>query len=151
MTEETPDPSPNPIAPPPDETLYRQAHPIHKKLDGSLSAGIFTPTKRDQGMLSTHREKIGAAESYRRWTEDLDHDSMGTLGVSLEEIDAVGVASDDGSGQYYGLQAIDDADMIGVPDHASVDFVGVPTPGKRKQAGRKLLEAAVARGFLYQP
>jgi hypothetical protein len=96
------------------------------------------PSEGDAMMLSTLRERVGADECYRRWTEELGRISVGTYGVSVGEcIDADLTALDDGA---------EDA-----PDHASVDFSKHDAKAQRLQRARKLRAAAVARGLLYSP
>ncbi len=130
-----------------DETLFRQIHPTHRKTDGSYSAEAFTPSKHDL-MLSTLRESVGPEEANRRWREEIGSLSDGTWGISVTEINRVEVECDDGT--VVQLQALDDAEDLGVADHASIDFTRVPpTRGKLRQAGRKLLEAAIKRGRLF--
>lgn len=119
-----------------DETLLRQVHPDHYP-DGVLSKSAFMPGSVDNGKMSTHRERIGAAEAYRRWTVDLQKRSVGTYGVTVGEIVSAG------------LVALDDED-VEVPDHASVDFTPYPGRSKREQLARKLREKALDRGCLYE-
>lgn len=128
------------------EVLLRQVHPTHKKADGTLSAQAFTPTKRDAGLLSTMRGVVGASEAHRRWISD-GRESLGTYGISVEEVEHVAVDLDGGGTGC--LQTFDDAEHIGIEDHASIDFTELPTPGKVRQAGRKIREAAVERGILH--
>lgn len=118
------------------ETLLRQVHPSQFP-HGEPSSEAFVPSERDKFLLSTLRERVGAQEAYRRWTEDLKKESVGTFGITVGEIES------------EGLMAVDDADAIAQPDHASVDFTAVPSKGKRKQIGRRLRDAAVSRGCLF--
>lgn len=120
------------------ETLLRQVHPSQFP-NGSPSSEAFVPSELDECLLSTMRERVGPEEAFRRWTVEQERKSVGTFGISVEEVDGEGLA------------ALDDADLIQQPDHASVDFTMIPTKGKRKQIGRRLRDAAVARGCLYRP
>lgn len=129
-----------------DELLLRQVHPIHLKGDGTISKEAFNPSKRDSGLLSTLRGHIGAEEAYRRWTQDMGYQSIGTYGVSVGEVDGVFVGTPP---VHAGLRAYDDSDQVGVPDHASVDYNAVPSRGLRGQAARKLLKVAEGRGRLH--
>lgn len=119
------------------EQLFRQVHPTQAP-DGSPTSEAFVPSKTDQDLLSTSREVIGPQEAFRRWTEDRGYRSVGTYAVTVGE-----AAAEE-------LSALDDAETHG-PDHASIDFRDVPSKGKKKQKGRKLRDAAVARGCLYTP
>lgn len=126
------------------EVLFRQIHPVQYP-NGKLASTAFVPQKGHEGMLSTHRERIGPEESFRRWTEDNKRDSVGTFGVSVSEARAAE------------LEAIDDEVALGVPDHASVDFNvippsdgrGEPSKGQMTRAGRKLRDHADQRGCLH--
>lgn len=118
------------------EILYRQVHPKQTKPDGSPASVAFVPTERDEDLLSTHRQRIGPDEAYRRWTEELGHQSVGTYGIAVGE--AVGI----------GLRALDD-ETPAIPDHASLDFSEVPSKGEKRQRGRKLKEFAAGRGCLH--
>lgn len=120
-----------------NETLLRQVHPTLYP-NGCPSKTAFVPSERDKGLLSTLREAVGPEAAYRRWTEE-GRISVGTFGISVAEL------------QSENLTAIDDAEATAQPDHASVDFTSVPTKGQRSQIGRRLRDAAVARGCLFQP
>ena len=120
------------------EILLRQVHPAQFP-DGKPSKEAFVPSDRDEGMLSTLRERVGAKEAYRRWTEDHTRLSVGTFGIEVSEIHG------------ENLTALDDAEFIPLADHASVDFTSVPTKGQRKQIGRRFRDAAVSRGCLFTP
>jgi ribosomal protein S18 acetylase RimI-like enzyme len=120
------------------ETLLRQVHPTQYP-NGCPSKEAFVPSERDKGLLSTLRETVGPEEAYRRWTEDQGRISVGTFGITVAEI------------QNESLTAIDDAEATSQPDHASVDFTSVSSKGQRRQIGRRLRDAAVARGCLFQP
>lgn len=128
----------------PDDLLIRQVSPIHKKTDDTISVESFAPSKRDEGMLSTLHGSVGADEAYRRWTEEVGSNSLGSFGVTVGEIDSVEVDVP-GNGPQ-GLQALDDAHMVHVEDHVSVDFNALLSRGQRRQAARKLLECALGRG-----
>lgn len=120
------------------ETLFRQVHPSQFLVD-TPSSEAFVPSERDKYLLSTLRERVGPEEAHRRWTEDMQMKSVGTFGISVGEINS------------HGLTAIDDAAASAQADHASVDFTAVSSKGKRKQIGRQLRDAAMARGCLFHP
>jgi hypothetical protein len=131
-----------------EEVLLRQVHPTHLKHDGTLSAQAFCPTPRDKGMLSTLRGDVGAEQAHQRWTS-AGRESLGTWGVSVYEVHEVRITNPDNPSTPWELRAVDDAEAIGVEDHASIDFTELPSPGKMRQAARKLLEAATDRGALH--
>lgn len=117
----------------PEELLFRQVHPTACHGD-TLASSAFTPGSNDQGMLSVHRERLGAEGAYTLWTSRGGR-SAGTYAVSVSEISGIG------------LKAIDDATDSN-PDHASIDFTNA-TRGQQRQLGRKLRDLAMIRGRLY--
>ncbi len=120
------------------EELLRQVHPIMCP-DGEPARTAFTPTKKDEGKLSTLRERVGADEAYRRHVEGLQLQSAGTWAVTVGEVDGAGCT------------AVDDGEDLAVSDHASVDFTAVGGRGAIERAARKLRDAAVARGPRFVP
>lgn len=120
------------------EELLRQVHPIMCP-DGEPARTAFTPTKKDDGKLSTLRGRVSADEAYRRHVEGLQLQSAGTWVVT------VGEAND------AGCVALDDGDDLGVPDHASVDFSEAGSRRNVERAARKLRDAAVTRGCRFVP
>ena len=114
-----------------DEVLNRQVPPAlwdHAK--GRPMSCAFSPSTKDQGMMSTLRARVAAREAHRRWTEDLKYESLGTWGVKVGDANALG------------LECLDDGQVDGLPaDHASVDFTSL-SRGARKVAGRKLRDLA---------
>jgi hypothetical protein len=120
------------------ETLFRQVHPTQFP-NGQPSSEAFVPSEQDKFLLSTMREIVGPEEAHRRWTEDMEMQSVGTFGISVGEINE------------QGLTAVDDAEATSQPDHASVDFSSITSKGARKRIGRRLRDAAVSRGCLFQP
>lgn len=120
------------------EVLLRQVHPSHEvDTDAGISSEAFVPSEDDKDLLSTLRGRVDPAEAYRRWTEDLSHESLGTYGLAVAEVGEVG------------LRAIDDEVLAGVADHASIDFTLIVSKGQHKRRGRKLRDAAVERGCLH--
>jgi hypothetical protein len=120
------------------ELLFRQVHPTQAPPEG-MSKEAFIPNPDDAGRMSTHREAIGAAEAFRRYTEEEGRVSAGTWAVTVGEVDDVGA------------HALDDALVMKKPDHASIDFNPLATKGQWKRAARKLRDAATARTCLYTP
>ena len=120
------------------EELLRQVHPIQCP-DGQPARTAFTPTKKDAGKLSALRERVGPEEAHRRHVKELQLQSAGTWAVSVAEANDAGCA------------ALDDGDDLGVPDHASVDFLEVGSRKNIERAARKLRDAAVERGCRYIP
>lgn len=120
------------------EVLLRQVHPSHEiQTNAGISSEAFVPSEDDRDLLSTLRGRVDPAEAYRRWTEDLSHESLGTYGVAVGEVEGAG------------LRAIDDEGSAGVADHASIDFTALASKGQQKKRGRKLRDAAIQRGCLH--
>ncbi len=116
-----------------DEVLLRQIPEIHFP-DGVLSKQAFVPTPTDAGLLSTRREAVGAQRAYDEYCAR-GLNSLGTMGVTVAEVGAVG------------RWAIDDSTEA-APQHASIDMVGL-TRGEAERAARGLRDAAKARDWLY--
>jgi len=118
-----------------DEVLLRQVHPDQFP-NGVLSKVAFFPSPRDQGLLSTRRNRVGAEQACLDWRAS-SRESVGTWGVSVGEFKGVDVA------------AYDDSHLPGQPaGHASADFTSYDR-AKQVQKGRKLREKAKARGRLF--
>lgn len=118
-----------------EEVLLRQVHPDQMQASGIPDSSAFMAKQPHNYLLSTRRESVGARRAYEDWTEV--HDSAGTYGMSVGEI------------QAQQLSAFDDSADEGMPEgHASVDFRGV-SDGQSKKRARRLRDAAVTRGRLY--
>ncbi|TFD47557.1 hypothetical protein E3T46_17325 [Cryobacterium sp. Hh11] len=117
------------------ELLLRQVHPDQLLADGALSSVAFRPSALDAGLLSTRRERIGAAQAYDDWV--VEHESVGTWALSIEDVDK------------RSLHAYDDSMDDDQPDgHASVDFT-MHSRGACEKKGRHLRDAAQERGPLH--
>lgn len=119
----------------PEELLFRQVHPTAFH-GATLTSSAFTPGSHDDGLLSVHRERLGAEAAYALWASRGGR-SAGTYAITVSEINGIG------------LKVIDDATPTD-PDHASIDFTA-HTRGEKRQLGRKLRDLAVTRGRLYPP
>lgn len=117
------------------EVLLRQVHPSQLLDDGRPDSSAFSAKPSHNYLLSTRREAVTAERAFREWCET--NESVGTYGVSV------------GEAESQGLAAFDDSEEAGQPlGHASIDFRG-RSNGQVKQAGRKLRDAAAARGRLF--
>lgn len=117
------------------ELLLRQVHPAQLQVNGEPDSSAFMAKSPHNFLLSTRREFIGAERAYREWVAN--HESVGTFGVSVGEINRVS------------LSAFDDSSAPGMPaGHASIDFRGISDSACRKRA-RKLRDQAVTRGRLF--
>ncbi len=130
------------------EVLRRPIHPTWAP-EGVLQKTAFNPTAKDEKQLSTFRGYLDAGEVHRRWTVDKGNESIGTYGVSVEEVDGCSYVRAADAEQVT-LSALDDAEARKEPDHASIDFRTL-SKEQRSQAARKLRDHAVARGCLHKP
>lgn len=121
-----------------DEHVLRQVHPSLLTPAGEIMKTAFAPSDRDAGLLSTVHGRVAPAEAYRRWTQDKGLESIGTFGLEVGEV------------LDLSLGVLDDSAVV-EPDHVSIDFRQVPSKGRVLQLGRKLRDAAVARGCLHGP
>jgi len=119
------------------EVLLRQVHPTHIQ-DGAPTKQAFLPTESHAQLLSTKRERVTPMRAHQDWIER-GMDSAGTWGVSVAE---VGDAE---------MHAVDDANNVTEPDHASVNFRELPSKGAAIRKARILRDLAVERGCLYRP
>lgn len=114
-----------------EEVLNRQVPSVlWDDAHGRPMSTAFSPSSRDEGMLSTLRGRVAPKEAHRRYTRDLGYDSLGTWGVRV------------GDAHDLKLTCVDDGGIGEAPvDHASVDF-GALARNDRKVAGRKLRDLA---------
>ncbi len=115
--------------------LLRQVHPAFVPA-GQMTSQAFMPFPKDDEKLSVYDgDQIGAAESYRHYTETLNNESDGVWGVTCAEVS--------------GIELTSQADPLPEsPAHALIDFSGKPSGVCRKLA-KKLKAFAVARGCLH--
>lgn len=125
-----------------DLVLLRQALPTFLKSDGTMSSQLFAPSsadKDDRLLVSTLHGRVDPEEAHRRHTA-AGHESLGTWGASVGEIEA------------EGLQSYDDGGLGGnPPDHASIDMTPVTSRKDRQRRAGNLRDKAVARGVLFDP
>ncbi|HEX8201989.1 MAG TPA: hypothetical protein VF590_16050 [Isosphaeraceae bacterium] len=115
--------------------LLRQIHPNFVQ-DGFASSVAFRPNEADNGLMSTCDGDLIAAEaSWTHYTTVSKKQSAGVTAVAVDECTA------------EGLPAGPDPEPF--PEHAVVDFTGVPEKHWRSKS-KKLQAKARARGWLYQ-
>lgn len=120
-----------------EQALHRQVHPSWVQ-DGRLTSQAFSPTLKDAGLLSVYDGKQIAAEpSFIHYTTVQKLVAFGTVSVTADEVAAVGLS--------WRL------DPEPFPEHAVVDYTGLPTPGKIKAKAQALAERARQRGWTYLP
>jgi hypothetical protein len=120
-----------------EQTLHRQVHPSWVQ-DGRITSQAFSPTPKDAGLLSVYDGKQIAAEpSFIHYTTVQKLAAVGTVSVTVGETAAVGMP--------WRL------DPEPFPEHAVIDFTGLPTAGKIKAKAQALAERARQRGWTYTP
>ncbi|MFF0339676.1 hypothetical protein [Kribbella sp. NPDC004875] len=124
-----------------DEKLWRNVNPAF--FDGDqMTTQAFTPTKKDEGKLSSAMAALVTAEEhFREFTEDLGLQSSGVWCVTVDEVAGTG------------LRAVYDCESPERPDpcpkgHAYVDFRGAGS-GLKKRAATKLRDAATNTGRVH--
>ncbi|WP_449408868.1 hypothetical protein [Microbacterium maritypicum] len=110
------------------EVLRRQVFPSHL-IDGQPSKQAFLPTVEHNYLLSTKRGSVDPEDAHA------DHvarglQSCGTWGIQVADALAVQIP------------AVDDAEHLNEPAHASLSFLDHDSNGQRMQRARKLRDAA---------
>lgn len=129
----------------PAELLFRHVNPRFV-VDGRPSRQAFSPTSKDEGLLSVDRGALTtAAAAHELFTSPsgLALRCDGTWALTVSEC-----ATED-------LRALSDPltsppEKAANPAHAVVDFVGLPRK-KAEAKGVKLLRFALARGRMHPP
>jgi hypothetical protein len=119
------------------ELLMRQVHPS-QITEGRPAQSTFTPTERDNGLLSADRESlISPRDAYERYLRSKNLAAAGgTWGVSVKEFSDLGL-------QSYSDPLQDN------PAHALVDFTLAGEQKRRQSIGKLVYAKARDRGRLY--
>jgi hypothetical protein len=119
-----------------DETLLlRQVNPGFIQ-NNRPSSQVFRPTPKDENKLSVYDgDLITPEQSWKHFTNDLGYRSVGVWAVTVRECRA------------QSLTAVSSPEVF--EQHAHIDFTGCSTSQAEKK-GKKLLAAALVRGWLYQ-
>lgn len=115
--------------------LLRQ---IHKSWfqNGRLASLAFTPSKKDEGLLSVYDgDQIEPEPAWQHFTGVLQLTSIGVVAVTGAECDS--------------LELPYRPDTAWFAEHATIDFTGLSN-GRVKDKAQKLREFAVGRGWLYR-
>jgi hypothetical protein len=120
-----------------EQRLHRQVHPSWVQ-DGRITSQTFSPTPKDAGLLSVYDGKQIAAEpSFIHYTTVQELAAVGTVSITADEVAAVGLP--------WRLEPEP------FPEHAVIDYRGVPAAGKIKAKAQALAEKARQRGWTYTP
>lgn len=115
--------------------LLRQIHPTQVH-NGFASSYNFRPTDTDAGLMSVYDgDMISAENAWKHRTNTLGKQSIGVVGLLVEECTA------------EGLSARPDPEPF--PEHAVVDFNAVEQKAWRAKS-KKLHAKAYVRGWLFQ-
>jgi hypothetical protein len=119
-----------------DETLLlRQVHPGFIQHDRP-SSQVFRPTPKNENKLSVYDgDLITPERSWLHFTGDLGFQSVGVLAVTVGECNE------------QSLPAVSSPEVF--KEHAHIDFTGCAASQIEKK-GKKLLAAALARGWQYR-
>jgi hypothetical protein len=127
-----------------EELLYRQVHPSWMR-DGRVSSQAFTPTKKDQGQLSTARSAMTSPKgAFRLHTEGRGLPSAGTWAVSVAECEAFEL-------RVFHAPTTCPPEPVADPAHAIVDFSTLESNSRKDAMGAKLAQRARERGCLFAP
>ena len=117
--------------------LLRQVHPQFLT-GGKLSSQAFFPFPKDAGRLSVYdSDLISPAWAFSHYINELQLQSVGVWGVSVEEVNIIALTSQPDP----------------LPDflaHAVIDF-GKASINECRKLAKRLRAFAVARGCLYSP
>lgn len=120
-----------------EHTLHRQVHPSWVQ-DGRITSQAFSPTPKDAGLLSVYDgNQIAAEPSFIHYTTVQKLAAVGAVTVTAGEVVAIGLP--------WRL------DPEPFPEHAVIDYTGLPTAGKVKAKAQALAERARQRGWTYTP
>ncbi len=120
-----------------EQTLHRQVHPSWVQ-EGRITSQAFSPTPKDAGLLSVYDGKQIAAEgSFNHYTTVLKLAAIGAVSVAESEVTEVGLSWR--------------PDPAPFPEHAVIDFTGLPNSGKVRAKAQALAEKARQRGWTYKP
>jgi hypothetical protein len=118
-----------------DTLLLRQVHPGFIQ-DGRPSSQVFRPTPKDEFKLSVYDgDLITPEQSWRHFTGELGCRSAGVLAVTVREC------------SEQSLPVVSSPEVF--EQHAHIDFAGCTT-GQIEKKGKKLLAAALGRGWLFR-
>ena len=116
--------------------LLRQIHPGFLQND-RVTSQAFRPTPKDEKKLSVYDGDLTTpGQSYRHYTEELRLLSTGVMAVSVKECRAID------------LEPASDPEPF--PEHAVIDFSGLPSEKSIKTKAKLLKARAMARGWLYR-
>lgn len=119
----------------PETVLLRQIHPSFVQ-EGRVTSQAFRPTPKDEGQLSVYDgDQIEPQPAWNHYTEELDLQSVGVMGVTVAECE--------------GVELPVHPDPEPFPEHVLIDY----TAFQKKQIEKKakiLKSKAKARDWLFR-
>lgn len=117
--------------------LHRQGNPAWVQ-EGRVSSQAFNPTPKDSGLLSVYDGSLMTPEaSFLHYGTVQGLKTIGVVSVSVEEVAATGLTWR--------------PDPKPFPEHAVIDYTGLPSAGRVKAEAQALAERARQRGWTYLP
>ena len=118
----------------PQTILLRQIHPTFIQAE-RVTSQAFRPTPKDESRLSVDDgDRISAEAAWQRFSHQPNCQSIGVLGVTVEEC------------SQRNLPVVPDG--VPYPEHVSIDFQGLANKQIEKIA-KLLANDARTRGWLY--
>lgn len=115
--------------------LHRQVHPSWVQ-QGRVTSQVFRPTPKDNKRLSVYDgSRITAKEAWKHYTNQLGHDSIGVLAVTVTEC------------LIRDLRVVPDPGTFS--EHILIDFTGL-SGNEIIRTSKYLTIAAMARGWQYR-
>ena len=120
--------------------LHRQVHPsfvIGEFISSqAFSSQVFTPTEKDEGMLSVYNGNKFSAEESSEHYRDLGFTAVGVVAVSKQECNT------------QQLEVVENNDPF--DGHCFIDYRGISKNQIKKKA-KKLKQLATERDWLFRP
>jgi hypothetical protein len=119
-----------------ERLLHRQVHPSWSQ-DGRITSQAFTPTPKDEGLLSVYDgEQVTPEASFIHFTTVKKLSAIGTASVTAAEVRS--------------LELPWRLDPETFAEHAVIDFTALLSSGRVKAKAQALAEKARIRGWTYK-
>ena len=118
-------------------TLFlRQIHPNF--IQGEhVTSQAFRPNDNDEDQLSVYNgTKFNPENSFKHYTEKIEKQSAGVLGITSDECTNEGLISSENNIPFDG--------------HCIIDFSSLTSQGQKEKKAKKLRNISFAKGWLYK-